>query len=72
MTAFAIEPRQIGIIAAKEFRERIRNRWVLAVTIVLTAFALVIAYFGSAGQGAIGFRSIEVTIASLVSLVIYL
>jgi Cu-processing system permease protein len=72
MTAFAIEPRQIGIIAVKEFRDRIRNRWVLAVTIVLTAFALVIAYFGSAGQGAIGFRSIEVTIASLVSLVIYL
>jgi Cu-processing system permease protein len=72
MTAFAIEPRQIGIIAAKEFRDRIRNRWVLAVTMVLTAFALVIAYFGSASQGAIGFRGIEVTIASLVSLVIYL
>ena len=72
MTIFAIEPRQVGIIAAKEFRDRIRNRWVLAVTIVFTAFALVIAYFGAAQQGAIGFRSIEVTIASLVSLVIYL
>jgi len=69
---FAIEPKQIGIIAAKEFRDRIRNRWVLAVTIVFTAFALVIAYFGAAQQGAVGFRSIEVTIASLVSLVIYL
>ena len=72
MTNLAIEPRQIGIIAAKEFRDRIRNRWVLAVTIVFTAFALVIAYFGAAQQGAVGFRSIEVTIASLVSLVIYL
>ncbi|HEY8907234.1 MAG TPA: ABC transporter permease subunit [Rhodoferax sp.] len=69
---FAIEPKQIGIIAAKEFRERIRNRWVLAVTAVFSAFALVIAYFGSAQQGAVGFGSIEVTIASLVSLVIYL
>jgi len=69
---FAIEPKQIGIIAAKEFRDRIRNRWVLAVTIVFTAFALVIAYFGAAQQGAVGFLSIEVTIASLVSLVIYL
>lgn len=72
MTLFAIEPRQVGIIAAKEFRDRIRNRWVLAVTAVFTAFALVIAYFGAAQQGAVGFRSIEVTIASLVSLVIYL
>ncbi|HEY6896152.1 MAG TPA: ABC transporter permease subunit, partial [Rhodocyclaceae bacterium] len=36
------------------------------------AFALVIAYFGAAQQGEVGFRNIEVTIASLVSLVIYL
>lgn len=44
----------------------------IAVAIVFTAFALVIAYFGAAQQGAVGFRSIDVTIASLVSLVIYL
>lgn len=69
---FAIEPRQIGFVAAKEFRDRIRNRWVLAVTVVLTVFALVISYFGSAQQGSVGLRGIEVTIASLVSLVIYL
>lgn len=72
MNLLSIEPRQVGIIAGKEFRDRIRNRWVLAVTVVFTAFALVIAYFGAAQQGAVGFRSIEVTIASLASLVIYL
>ena len=63
---------QIATIAGKEFWDRIRNRWVLAVALVFTVFALSIAYFGSAQQGAVGFRSIEVTIASLVSLVIYL
>lgn len=63
---------QIGIIAGKEFWDRIRNRWVLAVALVFTTFALAIAYFGGAQQGAVGFRSIEFTIASLVSLVIYL
>lgn len=67
-----IAPRQVGIIAAKEFRDRIRNRWVLAVALIFTLFALAIAYFGAAQQGAVGLRSIEVTIASLVSLVIYL
>lgn len=67
-----LELRQVGIIAGKEFRERMRNRWVLAVAAVFTVFALAIAYFGSAQQGAVGFRSIDVTIASLVSLVIYL
>lgn len=59
-------------IAAKELRDRLRNRWVIAVAAVFTAFALVIAYFGSAQQGAVGFRGVEVTIASLVSLAIYL
>ena len=67
-----IEYKQIGIIAGKEFRDRIRNRWVLAISVVFAAFALVIAYFGAAQQGTVGFRSIEITIASLVSLVIYL
>ncbi|CAI09708.1 ABC transporter permease [Aromatoleum aromaticum] len=67
-----MELRQIGTIAGKEFWDRIRNRWVLAVALVFTVFALVIAYFGGAQQGAVGFRSIGVTIASLVSLVIYL
>lgn len=67
-----IEFRQVGVIAGREFRDRIRNRWVLVVAGVFTLFALVIAYFGSAQQGAVGFRGIDVTIASLVSLVIYL
>lgn len=67
-----VELRQIGAIAGKEFRDRIRNRWVLAVAVVFTLFALIIAYFGAAQQGTVGLRSIDVTIASLVSLVIYL
>ncbi len=67
-----MELTQIFTLAAKEFRDRMRNRWVLAVALVFTVFSLVIAYFGGAQQGAVGFRSIEFTIASLVSLVIYL
>lgn len=67
-----MELAQTYIIAVKEFQDRIRNRWVLAVALVFTIFALVITYFGSAQQGVVGFRSIEFTIASLVSLVIYL
>ncbi len=68
----SIELAQIRTIASKEFWDRIRNRWVLAVALVFTVFALVIAYFGAAQQGEVGFRSIGFTIASLVSLVIYL
>jgi len=59
--------REVGAIAAKEFRERRRNRWIVAVAAVFAAFALLIAYFGAAQQGAVGFRGIQVTIASLSS-----
>lgn len=67
-----IEFAQVWSMAGKEFHDRIRNRWLLAVVAVFTAFALAIAYFGAAQQGMVGLRSVEVTIASLVSLVIYL
>ncbi len=68
----SIELKQIGTIAQKEFWDRIRNRWVLAVTAIFIFFALVIAYFGASQEGVVGFSSIELTIASLVSLAIYL
>jgi Cu-processing system permease protein len=67
---FELKP--VRVIAAKELRDRIRNRWVAAVAGVFAVFALLIAYFGPAQQGSVGFHSIELTIASLVSLVIYL
>lgn len=68
----ALEFTPIRVVAAKEFKDRLRNRWVLAAALVFAIFALVIAYFGAAQQGSVGLRSIDVTIASLVSLVIYL
>ena len=67
-----IQASQILAVAAKEFRDRLRNRWVVAVALVFTLFSLAITYFGAAGSGQIGPRSIELLIASLVSLVIYL
>jgi Cu-processing system permease protein len=72
MSIVSVEWRQVGTLAMKEFRDRIRNRWVLAVAAVFTVFSLAIAWFGGAQQGAVGLQSAEATIASLVSLVIYL
>ena len=46
--------------------------WLLAVALIFSLFALAIAYFGSAQQGEVGFHGIDVTVASLVSLVTYL
>ena len=46
-------------VASKEFRDRLRNRWVLAVALVFAVFSLVIAYAGGAQQGTVGLRSLE-------------
>lgn len=64
--------RALRAVAGKELRDRLRNRWILAVAVVLGVFALLIAYFGGAQSGTVGFRSIGITIASLTSLAIYL
>ncbi|WP_220461461.1 ABC transporter permease [Rugamonas apoptosis] len=67
-----IEWSQVWVIASKEWRDRLRNRWVLAVAVIFALFALAIAYFGAAQQGEVGFHGVDATVASLVSLVIYL
>ena len=43
MDGHRIQFGQIAAIARKEFRDRLRSRWVLAVAVVLAVFALVIA-----------------------------
>lgn len=59
-------------IAAKEFRDGLRNRWVIAITIVFALLAVGIAYFGPAASGAVGFSSLATTIVSLASLAVFL
>ncbi len=62
----------ILIVAGKEFRDGLRNRWVLAITLVFGLLALGLAYFGAAASGTIGFTSLATTIVSLSSLAIFL
>ncbi len=65
------------VVQIHERDNRYRTRKALNLSgfffaLIFALFALAIAYFGTAQQGQIGFRGIDVTIASLVSLVIYL
>ena len=45
--------RQIAIIAGKELRDGMRNRWVLATTLLLALFALTLAFLGAAPTGSL-------------------
>ncbi|MCO6412530.1 MAG: ABC transporter permease subunit [Thiogranum sp.] len=62
----------ILIVAAKEFRDGLRNRWVLAITLVFALLAVGLSYFGAAASGSVGFTSLATTIVSLASLAIFL
>lgn len=59
------------VIAGKEFRDGMRNRWVVSLTVVFALFALGLAYFGAAASGQVGFTSLATTIVSLASLAIF-
>jgi len=60
-------------ITAKEIRQAIRNRWVLAATLLLAALALSLTFLGSAPSGSnVGARPLDVIIVSLSSLTIFL
>jgi Cu-processing system permease protein len=64
--------RQVLIIAAKEWRDGMRNRWVLATTVLLAALALTLAFLGAAPTGSVKLSALAVTIVSLSSLTIFL
>jgi Cu-processing system permease protein len=59
-------------IARKEIHQAIRNRWVLAATLLLAGLALSLTFLGSAPTGNVGVRALDVVIVSLSSLTIFL
>ena len=59
-------------LAGKEVREGLRNRWVLATTLLLAALALTLALLGSAPTGTVGASRLDVVTVSLASLTIFL
>ncbi|PRB84239.1 ABC transporter permease [Pseudomonas sp. MYb185] len=63
---------QIWNIARKELSDGLRNRWLLAISLLFAALAVGIAWLGAAASGQLGFTSIPATIASLASLATFL
>ena len=64
--------RNLSIIADKEIRDGLRNRWIVATTLLLAALALTLTFLGSAPTGTVGVSRLAVTVVSLSSLTIFL
>ena len=62
----------IWCIAQKELKDGLRNRWIVAITLVFALLSIGISWFGAAASGMVGFTSIPNTIISLASLAVFL
>ena len=62
----------VAIIAGREVLAGIRNRWLLAATLLLGVLALTLAFVGSSPVGAVDATRLSITVVSLSSLSVFL
>jgi Cu-processing system permease protein len=62
----------IWILAQKEIRDSLRNRWITITIFLLTALSLSMYFLGSAATGETKVDSLAVTLVNLVTLSVYL
>ena len=60
------------ILAAKEFRDGLRNRWIAAATLLLAALAFTLTLVGSSPTGLLDVTPLATTVVSISSLTIFL
>lgn len=65
-----MQPSIIWILAQKELRDALRNRWFLLYTLAFIALSLAFSYLALAGAGMVGFAGFGRTAASLINLVL--
>ncbi|MBF0602482.1 MAG: ABC transporter permease [Nitrospirae bacterium] len=60
-------------IALKEFRDALRNRWIVSATLLLAGLAFALSFLGSAPAGGmLGVKPLAVVVVSLSSLTVFL
>ncbi len=64
--------KMLWILAMKELRDGLRNRWIAAAIIVLGTLALALSLLGSAPTGSVKASAMDISIISLASLSVYL
>jgi Cu-processing system permease protein len=64
--------RRVLVLAEKEFRDGLRNRWVAGATLLLAALAFTLTFLGSAPTGLLDVKPLAVTVISISSLTIFL
>jgi Cu-processing system permease protein len=64
--------KMLWILALKELRDGLRNRWIGAAIVLLGSLALALSLLGSAPTGSVRASDLDITVISLSSLSVYL
>ncbi len=64
--------KMLWILAVKELRDGLRNRWIAAAILVLGGLALILSLLGSAPTGSVSASALDISVISLASLSVYL
>lgn len=64
--------KMIWVLAVKEIKDGLRNRWIAAAIILLGTLALALSLLGSAPTGSVRASDLDITVISLSSLSVYL
>lgn len=64
--------KMIWVLALKELRDGLRNRWIAAAIILLGVLALALSLLGSAPTGSVSVSTLDITVINLASLSVYL
>jgi len=64
--------RAMKALFKKEYRDTIRNRWLIILILVFLSLAIVVSYFGSSTTKGVGFHGVDDTVAGLISLISFL
>ncbi|MFK5915653.1 MAG: ABC transporter permease subunit, partial [Woeseiaceae bacterium] len=62
----------VWILALKELRDGLRNRWIAAAIILLATLSIVLSLMGSAPTGSVKVSALDITVINLASLSVYL
>ena len=64
--------KMLWLLALKELRDGLRNRWIAAAILVLGGLALILSLLGSAPTGSVSASALDISVISLASLSVYL
>ncbi|MCK4704719.1 MAG: ABC transporter permease subunit, partial [Gammaproteobacteria bacterium] len=64
--------KMLWLLALKELRDGLRNRWIAAAILLLGGLALALSMLGSAPTGSIKASTLDISVISLASLSVYL